>query len=282
MRTVASGLLVLLMLVSTGAATAQQVTYFEIRDGNFILNGKALDNSKVPESLDASGLSASFSFFGDSHPVIEIGGRYFVLEESTIREATEEDLTRGDANVFLTDGELRSKMIQDAYRVQVNALRENARKLEQYSATQPIQSDDEAAQILSEAQRYTALAASTAEQLPKAEMQQYMENLRFRDGELYSRFNRELNMEIQAREMATRIRNLPESRSDEREALVVELRKTLEEIYVLKQANRKREIVELQLQLEALEKNMRDREKYKTEIIERRLQELIGADPARW
>ena len=281
-RYITSGLLAILMLITTGTVDAQRVTYFEIRDGSFILNGKTMTAKQLPETIDGSGLNATFSFFGDSHPVIEIKGRFFVLEEGSIRDAKPEDLERGDVNLFLTDSEVRSNMIREAYRVQVDALHENARKLEKYTSSEPIQKDGEMARLISEAQRSTELAASMAEQLPQAEMQRYWEDLRFRDGELYAKVNHELKMEIQAREMAAKIRNMPDTNDPERQALIDELRSTIEEIYVLKQANRKREIVELQTQLLGLEKNMRDREKYKTEIIERRLQDLLGEDTSRW
>ena len=104
--------------------------------------------------------------------------------------------------------------------------------------------------------------------------QQYMEEVQRRSEELYNRLMREHQMEQQTRVLAQNIRQLPEG--DERQRMLDSLRSTLNSIFDLKQENRRREIEQLNAQIEQLQANLDKREEMRTQMINQRMRELIG------
>ncbi|NND72171.1 MAG: hypothetical protein HKN43_11410 [Rhodothermales bacterium] len=270
-----TSLMIAVAMLFTGAANAQQANTVEISDGRVFINGQPVAESSFPKTLDTSGMDATFWFSGDSKPVIEVKGRFYIVADNTLREATSEELDGPGVNVFLTSGDVHRAAISDAYGRELVALKEKARALNEYSAA-PAVDNSEVAKLLADAQESANQVVVMASQLPRVDMQEYWRVVKDQNNELYTQFNHEWAMEVQAREMAARARSLGET--EERAALINELRSTLEKIFVLKQENRNREIVQLQVQLEGLEKNMRDRTHYKDQIIERRLKDLLGQE----
>jgi predicted RNase H-like nuclease (RuvC/YqgF family) len=86
-------------------------------------------------------------------------------------------------------------------------------------------------------------------------------------------------MEQNARNLAHAIRLLPEGA--ERQARIDTLRVMLEDIFELKQENRRREIEHLQRQIQEIQKNLRKREQMRDRMIDRHLRQLIDSTQVR-
>lgn len=102
----------------------------------------------------------------------------------------------------------------------------------------------------------------------------YLRQMREENRALFGQLSSEGRMEWEARQLAFRIRA---SRSaNERETLKGDLKTKLEEILELKHENRLAEIRELEERLSALKQALKEREKRRGELVDVRLQELIG------
>jgi hypothetical protein len=106
--------------------------------------------------------------------------------------------------------------------------------------------------------------------------QKYLSEIQQSHQELYRNLVRERRMESESREIARTIRLLPDG--PERDAQKDTLRATLNRIFELKQENRRREIDQLQSQIDELERRLEQRESMREEMIERRMNELLGIE----
>ena len=104
---------------------------------------------------------------------------------------------------------------------------------------------------------------------------QYLNDVQKANRELYNRLVRERTMEQEAQNLAHIIRMLPEG-SSEREAKADTLRSLLNEIFELKQENRREEIRQVEDALQALRQRLQEREAMRDEIIQHRMRELTG------
>ena len=107
-----------------------------------------------------------------------------------------------------------------------------------------------------------------------AEMQSYLSDVETQNQELYQELIREAQLEDRAIVLSHRIRTMPAG--TERDAAVEELHALLAEIFEIKQNNRYREIAELETLLRSLQERYAAREDLKSEIIEKRMNELVG------
>jgi len=130
------------------------------------------------------------------------------------------------------------------------------------------------------------LTESTLEPVPQASTNQsrtadYMDLLRTQSQALYEAVQREYALEHTAEQRAYRIRQLEPGA--ERTAHLDTLRQTVARLFDLKQANRRREIIQLQQQVEAMQRRMEERAAHREAMIERRVRNLIdlyGGDEA--
>ncbi|HET6566559.1 MAG TPA: hypothetical protein VFG50_01260 [Rhodothermales bacterium] len=120
-----------------------------------------------------------------------------------------------------------------------------------------------------------ARAAQAARQLPKIEVRSYLHDVRASDAALYDRLVQEQQLEQESLALAARVRSL--GRGPERTQREAELRARLEQIFRLKQENRRREIEELEGQLDDLQQRLDQREQLHGQIVEKRLRELVGS-----
>ncbi|GEM_PF-2359687 len=104
---------------------------------------------------------------------------------------------------------------------------------------------------------------------------QYLSEIQRSSRKLYERLLRERRMEKSARDLAHAIRLMPEG--EERQARIDTLRAMLEDIFELKQENRRREINRLQRQIRDLQQNLRRRAQMRNRMIDRHLQQLIDS-----
>jgi len=107
---------------------------------------------------------------------------------------------------------------------------------------------------------------------------QYLSDVQKANRQLYERLVRERTMEKQAQDLARLARMLPEG-SDERRAKVDSLRTLLNNIFDLKQENRRREIERLQRQIQEVQKGLQERRQMRDRMIDHRLNQLLGSSP---
>ena len=103
---------------------------------------------------------------------------------------------------------------------------------------------------------------------------QYLQEMQQRHRQLYDRLMHERRMEADTHTLARAIRQLPEG--PERQRYIDSLRTTLDQIFELKQENRRREIDQLENQLQELQLRLEKREEMREQMIEQRIQQLIG------
>lgn len=108
---------------------------------------------------------------------------------------------------------------------------------------------------------------------------QYLDAVQRSSRELYERLLRERRMEENAQSLARTIRLLPEG--GERRAQIDTLRAMLEDIFAVKQENRRREIERLQRQIREIQENLRRREQMRDRMIDRHLRQLIDSTRSR-
>lgn len=106
---------------------------------------------------------------------------------------------------------------------------------------------------------------------------EYMQEMQERHQQLYERLVHERRMEAETYELARVIQQLPSG--TERQRYLDSLRTTLNEIFELKQENRRREIEQLEEQLDELQHRLRERERVRDQMIEQRIQQLVGEEP---
>lgn len=251
-----------------GDAT-QAGTQVDITDGAVFINGTAVSFNALPSSLDLRGVTKSFYFFGTAKPIVDINGRFFVVEESTLREATEEDMNSG--LVLFADNPFDNKnpLMQEYKR----ELQFRAQKLQELEENAPTPSTEALVGYVDQVKENAREAAQLASQLPDVDMQAYLTNVRNTDTELYSRFVREYQMEAEALRLAAAIRH--SQSSSEVKQLTEKLRETLGVIFDLKQDNRRHEIDRLTTQLSTLKRKVDEREELREKIIENRIKDLI-------
>jgi hypothetical protein len=112
-----------------------------------------------------------------------------------------------------------------------------------------------------------------------ASHQQYLNDIQRSSHGLYERLLRERQMEQNAKNLAHAIRLLPEG--PERRAKVDTLHAMLEDIFALKQENRRREIEHLQRQIRELQNNLQKRAQMRDQMIDRHLRQLIDSTQGR-
>jgi hypothetical protein len=123
-------------------------------------------------------------------------------------------------------------------------------------------------------------AQSQAAQTAQNPQRQYLNDVQKANRQLYERLVRERTMEKQAQNLARVIRMLPDD-GEERRAKVDTLRALLNEIFELKQENRRREIERLQRQIQEVQRSLQKRREMRERMIEHRLDQLLGASSER-
>lgn len=117
-------------------------------------------------------------------------------------------------------------------------------------------------------------SARAATDSPSTDHRQYLDEVERSSRQLYERLVRERQMEQEAQGLARTIRLLSEG--PEREAKIDTLRAMLNDIFEIKQENRRREIERLQQKIRELQQSIQKREQVRDVMIERRLQQLLG------
>lgn len=293
----------LLPVLMGSPALAQQRT-LTIEAGRVYLNGKPVAPEDLPPSLDTRDMNVSFSFSGDAGTFLELGGTYYLLDDTGLHEAdpaqaADDDLAvyfrRPGGNSFSVTGPARVLPdAGDAYRAYffvdedgrgqalqryLEELDSRARALRDLSARLNAGPGGEAVDLLFRAREEAAEAARVAVALPRIEVQSYLHDVREHNEPLFEQLLREQGLEAETHRLAGRIRALDDGA--ERSRLVSQLRAMLEKNFELKQMNRRSEIEQLQGQLEDLQRRLAEREAMRERIIDHRLRELLDGSTRR-
>ncbi len=285
----------LLVLVTLFAlpAWAQPTYTLVISDGEVRVNDNIIAPDNLPESLELRGLEGIFSFSGYTAPIIQLGDHYYQIEADALR-LVDDQISDGVRVYFRNDGQNQPPGLRryepgspylaflsgDSLRElaparQFAALMEDqANQLSQLSE-QVLARDIAGNEALAQDLMIRAEQANlVAQELPSLELKSYLADVEQRDQVLYQRLIREQRMEYETRRLANRIRIMRPSQ--ERDALIAELEEMLDEIFEIKQQNRRDEIAQLEVQLNELNRLLREREAMRNRIISRRAKELVG------
>ena len=258
---------------------AAQPTELIIRDNTVYFNGKAVANQDLPPGLDLSGIDLTYRIDGfptGDPPLIRINEKWYVVTPDGIAPAPD---APSALIVFKEDDieglEMRVGPEHEAVKMQLQALvsdmQETTASLQPFLASEAV----ELVQATQAAGAQVSQAAQMLEQFSNMEVMQYFHDVQSVDSILYGSLLEEWAMERKARALAAEARAL--SRRGDRRRMIAELREQLEDIFELKQENRRLELQQMTLRIEELAERLRERDAARKAIIERRLQELLGA-----
>lgn len=264
-----------------------------IDDGHVYLNGKRVDDNRLPEGLRTLDPDVNLTFWTGDNALFEINGQSFVLEDDRFRMASPNERSNRNvmmvfsgqedgANIrlfeapqvatgyYVTSDPSAKAEVMNSYVGQLRQRAEEFNKLTFELKEVVPESNDLARQMVVEAEN----AARIANILPRVEYEAYLGSLQSQNRQLYDELQRERAMEMRTHELA-RAARAAES-TQERERHMKELRGVLTEIFELKQANRRKEIEQLERQLKELQGRLAERESLKKDIIDSRLADLLN------
>ena len=286
-----------LLVSATGNAVAQaplklqqQVT---IENGKVIVNGKQVEAGHLPRSLQQIDKSTSLRFWGNDYTLFEISGVVYSVQNGTLIERDPNTLHRNNVSVYFETEKsdvpvrvfgvapdsrtyiVRSSKPMENY---VAAMNEKAKEFNTIRFKLDAIQEPQTAEIATQLKLGAENAARIVESFPKVQFEAYLNEIQDADNTLYNTLMREQQMELDTHRLAMKIREA--STRTEQEQIAKELRTALNEIFSLKQNNRKMEIQQLSQKLEDLQKRLKEREALRDDIIENRVRELL--DQYRW
>lgn len=289
-----------ILILAAGTAAAQQpdafqgddstLRSFRIADGAVFIDGRKILPDKLPEGFPPEGASVYYRFSPglDKDLIVEVkGGPRYILKGDSLRATTPRafSCTRQDHGC--------KDMAADAYVLFVPAtppeaileqkaedLREQARRLQELQGRLAESQTNEWQQMVQEMTLRAAEAARTASELPHIQVQHYFSDIQDKNKGLFDRLMSERRMERETISMARNLAAMEEGKA-RRDSIAV-LRERLTDIFELKQENRRREVEQLEEKLQELQKAVSERERLGDQIVDRRLQELLGNDTLDW
>jgi len=258
-------------LIGPVNAFAQATQTVSIENGTVVVNGKMIASDKLPESLQS-------------------------IKDGNLIQADKDALANGNIAVyFSSDGSempIRIYEKKKANQMYVISPVDESKPMENYVASLHQRAaefnsirhkidairEPEAAELALELKIGAENVARIAESFPRVQFEAYLDDIQDNDRFLYKELMREQEMELETHRLAMQIREAS-SRSDQ-ERIATQLREALNEIFQLKQENRKTEIKQLSSKLEDMQKRLKEREKLREDIVENRLRELL--DQYRW
>ncbi len=265
-------------------------------DGAVFIDGRKVSPDKLPEGFPPEGVSAYYMFSPgpDADLKIQIdGGKQYVLKGDTLvlyaspdAELDVSDYFRGKyppeppdaASVLILP---TPPVPPDVIMLQkAGDLREQARRLQDLQGRWAESQTNEVHQMLEEMTMHAAEAARTASEFPHIQMQHYLSDIQDNNKGLFDQLMSERLMEHETAIMARKVAAMEKGKA-RRDSIAV-LRERLTDIFELKQENRRREVEQLEEKLQELQKAVSERERLGDQIVDRRLQELLGNDTMDW
>lgn len=279
--------LLLATLLAPHPAQAQR-TRVVIDNGQVRINGKVIPREEWPEGLTVEGVDVRIviSSSGGSAAFSGSDGKRFKVEKGEIRPFTETEYRQYNAGIRERSTRLQERSAR--LREQSERLREQSERLVVQSL-EMLNPSGSAVEVIAGPviapppppwppmpadQSALEAAAREAQETYKSILGTYLESVQQDNRFLYERLLDEWGVEIETVQLAFEIRRLPEG--DEREGRLRELRELLEDTFELKQENRRREVAQLESELEALRARLRERERQRDRLIEVRIRELLS------
>lgn len=289
--------LVVLPLCLAAYSHAQQ-RQVVIRDGGVFIDGRKVPENQLPPSLSVNGLDLLYSFRGIEKPLLFVNGHTYQLTDTRLVDvnAPDEEQETGRVSVIFRDGTqlpgasyqspldkphpaealgARGQDLQTIAQVRqyIDALQQQAEALYHISANEALPRAEDLAAFTNEMRLHAQKAARLASDLPKMEVQSYLQDVQQQDVELYGQLVREWELEAKTYALAATIRDMDPS--PERDHMTAKLRTQLQHIFELKQENRRREIEQLEKRLTDLQNSLEKRERMRERMIDKRLGELL-------
>ncbi len=270
----------LAMLLIPHSAEAQR-TNIVIDNGILRVNGKVVPRAEWPEGLILDGVKVRISLASGGTGVFTgADGKRFKVEKGIIRPFTEKEYRQYSARLRERSAGLQERSAE---------LQERSARLREQSNQLVLQSMEllnhagDAVEIVSRpsislrsvpaGQNTREAAFQEAQATYHAILGTYFESVEQENRQLYQRLLEEWGVENETVQLAFEIRGLPEG--DRREDGLQRLRELLEEAFELKQENRRREVSQLESELEALRARLEERERQRERLIEARIHDLL-------
>ena len=283
MKPIMSTRYLILFLIALFAGNAQsQSIRVERVDGQLRVNGQPIDVDALPEELDLGEVEFSLLSSGTFPMRIEINGTRFEIWQDRVTKADRSGsvhfkLHFGPDGTYTTiesgapgvDGlvEMVSEQIAGVVSA-VPAMEHDLRQMMEIAAVASESRDKTTPQQLQ------GVASRLQEATKMLEFSGYLENVQSASDELYELLQHEWRKEVEVSEMAGRIRSLDDGA--ERDEAIEQLRAKLEEIFLMKQENRRMEIQHLEMELERMDRRLKERSRAMDRLIDARLDELLG------
>ena len=294
-----------MLILAAGTVEAQQLDSFpiddptlrsfRIEDGVVFIDGRKIPPEKLPEGFPPEGVSVDYMFSPglDKDLIVEVkGGPRYILKRDSLWATTPRAFSctmqdygckdmKEDAYVLFipaTPPEAILERYAEDLREQEKRMRDLLHRLVPESQTNEF--PNELQQMVQEMTLRAAEAARTASELPHIWMQHYFSNMQHKNEGLFDQLMSERLMEHETLSMARKFAAIDEG--EVRRDSIAVLWERLAEIFELKQENRRREVEELAEKLQELQKAIAERQRLRDNIVERRLQELLGNDTLDW
>lgn len=292
--------LVLIGTLSLGQLDAQAQTpsthKVAVEKGQVFVNGKQVAASRLPKSLLNIDKKTNLTFWSNDSALLEINNIVYVIKDGTLVEATMEELTNAPYSLYFSPNSrelpiklyegrhspnryvVRTREVEKPMAVYAEALNDRAQEFNNLRFKIDPAREPEAAKIAMELKLGAENVARLAQSFPQVQLEAYFADVHATDQVLYERLMHEQEMEMETHHLAMKIREA--STRAEQERIASQLRTALNEIFQLKQENRKTEIEQLSAKLNEMQKKLKDREALRSDIVENRIKELL--DQYRW
>ena len=287
--------LLFVLLVLTAVSGSAQTMVLEINDGTVTVNDRVFAANELPDDLDIEGVHVRVSIFDQPSLNIEIEGSYYTVTEEAIepigktrnvqfrlRNKTGKD--KHDWEYHMSGGHLHMLSNyghdeQDGMSIEIVGPAMDEMRMRIVEELDQWTSALDLANVTFQRVQDDASATGSAKVVVvphlqrMAEVMNYFSQMQAADHELYEEVQTEWDLEVEIVELAARIRRL--QTGDERRRMERELRERLEEVFDMKQENRRREIEQLQIELQRLRERMMERNAVRERLIDARLKDLL-------
>ena len=289
-----------MLILAAGTVEAQQPDSFRVDDptlrsfriegGVVFIDGRKVSPGNLPEGFPPEGVSVDYMFSPglDKDLIVAVrGGPRYILEGDSLWATTPRAFsctmqrygckdTEEDAYVLFIPATPPEAILQR----KTKDLLEQARRIQDMQHSFMGSLPNEFQQMVEEITLSAAEAARTASELPHIQMQHYLSNMQLKNEGLFDQLMSERLMEQEVLGMVRKFAAMDEGKAHQDSIAV--LRERLDEIFDLKQENRRREVEELKERLRELQWAIGERQRLQHRIVERRLQELLGNDTMDW
>ena len=284
----------LVFLLLTAISSRAQTMVLKIQDGIVTVNEQVFAKNDLPADLDIEGVELSISFFDGPSINVELNGNYYEVTERAIESIERPDkvqvrirnrsgkddgswsyeITGGYphtlSNGHVISGETFLEVAAELWDLHGSQIAEELKQatsaLDLVNVTiKPVQGES------SSADNVELILIPHLQRM--AEVMNYFSQMQDADHELYEEVQTEWDQEVQIVALAARIREI--RAGDHRTEMEEQLRERLEKVFDMKQENRRREIEQLQLELQRLRERMMERNAVRERLIDARLKDLL-------